>query len=102
MFAVVSYIFNELFGIAVPRKRNRIGTLAAIRSILPVCANGRFSEDFENPGSNRYEDKRVSAARFPALRDSSANYLQVVVSSWLLGGRCQMANFSLLLLATNN
>ena len=46
--------------------------------------------------------KRVSAARFPALRDSSANYLQVVVSSWLLGGRCQMANFSLLLLATNN
>src|SRR5271157_3023569 len=36
----------------------------------PVCATGRFSEDFENPLSHRYEDKRVSAARFPALRDS--------------------------------
>ena len=75
MFAVVSYIFNEPLGIAVPRKRNRIGTLAAIRSSLPVCANGRFSEDFENPGSHRYEDKRVSAARFPALRDSSEDHV---------------------------
>src|SRR5271165_7421037 len=86
MFAVVSYIFNEPLGIAVPRKRNRIGTLAAIRSSLPVCANGRFSEDFENPGSHRYEDKRVSAARFPALRDFSEDHV-VPMTKAVLGGR---------------
>src|SRR5208337_4725798 len=67
--------FSEPLGIAMPRKRNRIGTLAAIGSSLPVCATGRFSEDFENPVSHRYEDKRVSAARFPPLRDSWEDHL---------------------------
>src|SRR5271166_3223493 len=61
-FPVVLLPNNEPLGIAVPRKRYRIGTLAAIRSILPVCANRRFSEDFENPGSHRYEDKSVRGA----------------------------------------
>ncbi len=51
------------------------GTCAAIRSILPVCANGRFSEDFANSGSHRYEDKGVSAAWFPALRDSMEDHV---------------------------
>ena len=89
MFAVVSYIFNEPLGIAVPRKRYRIGTLAAIRSILPVCANRRFSEDFENPGSHRYEDKRVSAARFPALRDFSEDHVVPMTKGSLADGLVQ-------------
>jgi hypothetical protein len=61
-------------GIGMPRKRDRIGTLAAIGNGLPVWASGRFSEDFENPESHRYEDKGVSAARFPALRDSTEDH----------------------------
>ena len=49
-----------------------------------------FLKIFENPGSHRYEDKGVSAARFPALRDSSEDH--VVPMTEACPGRTVLSN----------
>ena len=62
--------FNE-----PPESLCRGNEIESGHSPIRVISWRAFLKIFENPGSHRYEDKGVSAARFPALRDSSEDHV---------------------------